>query len=142
MVSRGSGPSSGEIGQRPAGDVFHRDEAERGAVVLDLVDLVDDRDIGMGERRAGPRLGEQPARRFLGVARRANDFQRDGAAETLVLGTIHVAHRAGTKVRDQAIARQCLADHRTIMRRAPSWRVATSRIQNVRICIRCANSYS
>ena len=39
------GTLRGEIGQRPSGHVFHRDEAERGAVVLDLVDLVDDRDI-------------------------------------------------------------------------------------------------
>ena len=52
---------SGEIGQRPSGHVLHRDEAERRAVVLDLVDLVDDRDIGMGERGACPRLRQQPA---------------------------------------------------------------------------------
>ena len=113
---------SGEIGQRPARHVFHRDEAERGAVAFDLVDLVDDRDIGMCERRAGPRLREQPARRLLRVARRAHDFQCDRATETLVLGTVHVAHGPGTKVRDQAIPRQCLADHRLIMRRGPSWR--------------------
>ena len=41
---------SGEIGQRPAGHELHRNEAEHCAVVLDLVDLIHDRDIGMGQR--------------------------------------------------------------------------------------------
>ncbi len=41
---------SGEIGQRPSGHVLHRNEAEHRAVVLDLVDLIHDRDIGMGQR--------------------------------------------------------------------------------------------
>jgi hypothetical protein len=51
----------------------------------------------------------------LGIARSANDFQRDGATEPLVLSTIHVTHRAGTEVSHQAISRQGLADHPDIM---------------------------
>ncbi len=107
--------------------------------MFDLVDLVDDRDIGMRERRACPRLREQPARRLLGVARRANDFQRDRATETLVLGAVHVTHRAGTKVSDQAIARQCLADHRHIMGRDHSVSALyfTNAVQFSRVVNRC-----
>jgi len=113
------GTLGGEIGQSPSGHVFHRDEAERRAVVLDFVDLVDDRNIRMGKRGAGPRFRQQPARCLLGVARRPNDFQRDGATETLVLGAIHIAHRAGTKASDQAIARQGFANHPNIMEGLP-----------------------
>ena len=53
-------------------------------------------------------------RDVFGIASGANDFQGHHATETLVLGTIHVAHRAGTEEGDQAIARQYLADHATL----------------------------
>jgi hypothetical protein len=51
----------GEIGQGPSGHVFHCDEAEPRAIVLDFIDLVDDRDIRMGKRGACPRFRQQPA---------------------------------------------------------------------------------
>src|SRR5438105_3207201 len=102
---QGPGTLTGEIGQCPPSDVLHRNEAERCAVVLDFIDLIDHRDIGMGESRAGARLREQLTRRLLWVASRANDFQRDRPAQTLVLGPIYITHRTRTEVGDQVIAR-------------------------------------
>jgi hypothetical protein len=58
---QGQRTSRSEIGQGPSGHVFHRDEAERRAVVLDFVDFEDDRDIRMGERGSGSRFRQQPA---------------------------------------------------------------------------------
>ena len=37
----------GQLGERPAGDVLHRDEADAAAAGLDFVDFVDDGDVGV-----------------------------------------------------------------------------------------------
>ena len=51
-LARRQRPSAQMLGQGSTLDMFHRDEV----VTVALADVVDDRDIGMGERRGRPRL--------------------------------------------------------------------------------------
>ena len=102
--------SRGEaVAQRLAFEQLHGDE---GPPVV-LVDVVDRADVGVLERGGGARLALQPleglrvARQLLG-----QELQRDASAELQVLGLVDDAHAAAAQLREHAVVRDGLSDHR------------------------------
>ena len=97
----GSGPvSTGHGAQRLALDELHRDEAAASTVA----DVVDGDDVRMVERRRGAR--SRSKRRPLGVAAvdpRAEELERDVAAEPRVVRAIDLAHAAAPDQRQHLI---------------------------------------
>src|SRR5205085_1489609 len=90
--------------------VLHRDVVERPAVVFTMADFVDHGDVGMVERRSGPRFCEQTPGALVAVPLAAQRLQRDAAAQPEILGAIDVAHAARPEAFDDPIMRQRVAD--------------------------------
>ena len=102
--------SRGEaVAQGFAFEQLHGDE--RLPVVL--VDVVDRTDVGVLERGGGAGLALEPleglriADQILG-----QELQRDAAAELQVLGLVDDAHAAAAELREDAVVRNGLSDHR------------------------------
>ena len=103
-----SGRPGEEGGEGPAPHELHRDERRP----LGLVDLVDDRDRGVRERRRRARLLLEPAL-LLGVApgARAQDLERDLAAEGRVEGAVDDPHAAPPDLLEHLVVGERLSDH-------------------------------
>ena len=88
------------VGQGSAVHVLHRDEVPAFA----LADVVDDGDVGMGERRGRTCLLNE-ARQLLGgeAPVGAEQLERDPAVQARVVGEKHFAHAAGAKRRQHLI---------------------------------------
>ena len=86
------------------------EESPRGRVASDVVH---DHDRGVGQTRRGARLVEEALlvvrrallRRFDG---RADDLERDVAAEVGIVGPIDNAHRPSPKLGEDAVSAECL----------------------------------
>jgi len=68
-----------------------------------VADFVHHRDVRMTQRRCRARLSEQPGRALAAVRAGPDGLQRDDAAEAQVLGSIHVAHPAGSQALENPI---------------------------------------
>ena len=80
-------------------DMFHRDEV----VTVALAGVVDDRDIGMRERRGGLRLLNESAHSIGVAAGRGQQLQRDAPMQACIVREEHLAHAAGTERRQDLI---------------------------------------
>ena len=78
-----------------------------------LVDLVDDRHVGVGQCRGGPRLSQEVMRCVTRITRHAQELQCDGAPEAQVLSAIDIAHGPRAQMRSYSIMGERLADHST-----------------------------
>ena len=88
----GIGPGDGQLAQRLAVDELHRDEGR----LAFAADLVDRDDVGMVQRRGGPRLLLEPREAFaVGRERLGKDLQRDFAAEPRVPRPVDLSHSPG-----------------------------------------------
>jgi hypothetical protein len=109
-LGRGERAPSRELGERPPRHVLHGDEARPPVRTLHVVDLVDDRDVGMGERRGDAGLAQQP-RAGRVVPAGGQHLERDLPAQPQVLGQVDLAHAPGAQPLDDAIAGGDLLDH-------------------------------
>jgi hypothetical protein len=101
--------------ERLARDELHRDEVDRTAVGRRaLADVVDRDEVGMVQRRRGPRLLDE-ARRPIGVADQVlgQDLQRHRASQLEVVGAIDLAHAAAAEQRADAKPADGRAGQRT-----------------------------
>ena len=80
--------------QGGAFDVLHRDVRHQLPVVLGFAGFVDNRDVGVIQRRGGARLVEQAADAAGRRRIRAQRLQGDDAAKQEILRAIHLAHAA------------------------------------------------
>ena len=104
----GQGRAGDDRGERPAAHQLHRDE--RGAVRL--VDLVDDRDRRVHERRGGAGLHAQPALLLAaGRHRRPQHLQGDLAAEARVEGAVDDPHASAAELVEDPVVRERAPDH-------------------------------
>ena len=79
--------------------MFHRDEV----VTVALAGVVHDRDIGMRERRGGPRLLYESVDSIRVAAGHRQQLQRDPPMQTCIVSEEHLAHAAGTERRHDLI---------------------------------------
>src|SRR5262249_40657242 len=87
---------------------LHSDEG----LTLVLVDVVNRADVGMIERTRSPRLA---LKAFQGLAVLCKMFRQElegnEAAELGVLGLVDYTHTAATQLLEDAVMRNCLANH-------------------------------
>jgi hypothetical protein len=105
------------IRQRGAERDASHELAREVQLAVDLLERVDRRDCGMGQRRGGACLACQALARAGVAAERARQhLQRDGAAQAIVAGGVHHAHaaaadfladfvRADTRARERGVGR-------------------------------------
>jgi hypothetical protein len=95
--------------ERPALDVLHHDELE----VAVGSEVVHGHDVGMIERRGGPRLAHEARapRRVVGGQRR-QQLQRDDAAEAGVARLVDHAHPALAELLQHLVVEQLPTDDR------------------------------
>ena len=79
--------------------MFHRDEV----VTVALAGVVDDRDIGMCERRGGLRLLYESAHSIGVAAGRWQQLQRDPPMQPCIVCEKNLAHATGTERRQHLI---------------------------------------
>jgi len=99
-----------ELGQRPARHVLHGDEARPALGTVDVVDLVDDGDVGMGQRRGDAGLAQQ-ARAGRVVTAGGQQLERDLAAQSKVLRQVDLAHASGPEPLHDPVAGRDLLEH-------------------------------
>ena len=68
-----------------------------------LGDFVDATRVGVSDLRSGARFLPEPLSPRRISVKFANDFQRDDALETLILGFVHNAHAAFVDFRQNAV---------------------------------------
>src|SRR5207302_11215991 len=89
----------------------HGDAAAPAAAgPLDLVDLVDDGDVGMVQRGGHPRLPQEAKARAF-VPSSAQHLERDLAVEAQVLGQVDLAHASASEALQDAVVGRRLADY-------------------------------
>ena len=101
LVRRKPPDAPQERGQVLAVDVLHREEVPS----LDLADVVDAADVGVGDAAREAHLGVEalePGR--LGRELRRQELQGDGLAELEVVGAVDLAHAAAADEADDAVA--------------------------------------
>ena len=101
-------PGDAMLQRRPVEELH---DEERAAVLL--ADVVDGADVGVIQRRRGPRLAAESGQR-LGIVGEVGrqELQRDEALQPRVLGFVHDAHAAAAQLLDDAVVRERLTDQR------------------------------
>ena len=102
------GPAVDQMFQRLAAEALHHDEQ----MSIVLADFVDGADVGMIQRRSSPRLAAKAFEglRILGriVGKK---FQGNEAAKLRVFRFVNDSHPSATEEFEDAVVRDCLADH-------------------------------
>ena len=106
----------GVCGEGLSRHVLHGDESDRAGSPVDLVDLVDDGDAGVGEGGGCPGLAEEAGPRLLvGLHVVPEGLEGDAAVQPDVLGEVHLAHSAASEPLQDAVASDRFADHEEII---------------------------
>ncbi len=120
-------PGLGELRERPARDVLHGDEAHRALATVELVDLVDDRDVRVVESRSGAGFAQQALAGLVVVHVGAQHLERHPAVQAQVLGQVDLAHAALAQALEESVSRGPLSAHPAdIMRRCPAGHAAST----------------
>jgi hypothetical protein len=91
---------------------LHGDERLGIPLSLDFFDRINGADVGMVQRRCGPRLQQKTVERIL-IARksRRQKLQRNTALQVEILRFINDPHAAAAQLAGNAVMRDGLADH-------------------------------
>ena len=101
-------PGDAMLQRRPVEELH---DEERAAVLL--ADVVDGADVGVVQRRRGPRLAAESGQ-GLGIVGEVwrQELQRDEALQPRILGFVDHAHPAAAQLLDDAVVRERLTDQR------------------------------
>src|SRR5688500_7686083 len=105
---RGQSALGDHLGEQAAVHELHRDER----MAVRFADFVDRADVRVCQVRGRAGLVEQARALVRPDLATADDLDRDGAVELLVLRAIHDAHAAGAEARPDPVMAEGLANHR------------------------------